>query len=328
MKIFIPYQLFPVGGPITFLTALTTALKKRGHAVTHTFTPNFDCLFIIDACSLIYPLYARARGKKIIQRLDGVYYPALPWPHSQTYRLKDLHKRIIHNYFADHVVYQSEFSRQACNTMLGQPHSASSVIRNGVATPALARPPHDNYLIRLVTHASFRDPEQIAPLRDALLQLPPNFTLTIIGPHTPRLHELIRQLKTNPRIYYQDAVKHQDISHSLQQHDIYVFSQLSACPNSVLEALAAGLPVVAYARGGLPELVEPGRSGELVPLRPHNPFYDRYEFKQTDAQAFSSAIQKVAQTLSAYSTTARASAESKFSLANMVASYLLILTRA
>jgi len=36
------------------------------------------------------------------------------------------------------------------------------------------------------------------------------------------------------------------------------------CPLAVLEAMAASLPVVAYADGGLPEMVESGRTGVLV----------------------------------------------------------------
>lgn len=37
------------------------------------------------------------------------------------------------------------------------------------------------------------------------------------------------------------------------------------CPLAVLEAMAASLPVIAYADGGVPELVDPDRTGLLVP---------------------------------------------------------------
>jgi glycosyltransferase involved in cell wall biosynthesis len=57
-----------------------------------------------------------------------------------------------------------------------------------------------------------------------------------------------------------------DIPDLLRAADVFVFpSRWEGNPLSVMEAMAAGLPVVATAVGGVPELVEDGASGILVP---------------------------------------------------------------
>ncbi|QCI79226.1 glycosyltransferase family 4 protein [Hankyongella ginsenosidimutans] len=37
------------------------------------------------------------------------------------------------------------------------------------------------------------------------------------------------------------------------------------CPTAILEAMSYGTPVVSYATGGIPEIVDHGRDGLLVP---------------------------------------------------------------
>jgi glycosyltransferase involved in cell wall biosynthesis len=57
-----------------------------------------------------------------------------------------------------------------------------------------------------------------------------------------------------------------DIPDLLRAADVFVFpSRWEGNPLSVMEAMAAGLPVIATAVGGVPELVEEGASGILVP---------------------------------------------------------------
>lgn len=57
-----------------------------------------------------------------------------------------------------------------------------------------------------------------------------------------------------------------DIPDLLREMDVFVLGSLrEGISNTILEAMASGLPVVATATGGTSELVEPGITGQLVP---------------------------------------------------------------
>jgi glycosyltransferase involved in cell wall biosynthesis len=88
------------------------------------------------------------------------------------------------------------------------------------------------------------------------------------GPEEARLKALAEDLGTSTRIHF--VGEQEDVAPFLHQMDLYVQPSVAAgMPNALLEAMAAGLPVVATAVGGTPEAVVEGETGLLVP--PRNP---------------------------------------------------------
>ncbi len=88
------------------------------------------------------------------------------------------------------------------------------------------------------------------------------------GPLRPALERLCVQLGIEEKVFF--AGFRQDVPAILQRLQLFVQPSLSEGQGiTVLEAMAAGCPVVACAAGGLKELIEDGETGLLV--QPGNP---------------------------------------------------------
>ena len=161
------------------------------------------------------------------------------------------------------VKYQAEAERAAA--MLGCP---VHVIPNGVPVDAVV-PRLPGARLVIGTSARINPHKRLDLLLEAIRRahpaLPP-YLLRIAGGVEPGCDDhaaaLRRQSEDLPVEWLGGL---EDVSDFLRDLDLFVLvSEPAGCPNASLEAMAAGLPVVATDAGGMAEQVEHGATGRLV----------------------------------------------------------------
>ena len=106
----------------------------------------------------------------------------------------------------------------------------------------------------------------------------PRSTITIAGegPLLGELQELARELKIENCVSFTGFISQEELRKIFYASHIFLHpsetgrdGNQEGVPNSMLEAMASGLPVFATQHGGIPEAIEHGVSGVLVPERDH-----------------------------------------------------------
>ena len=107
---------------------------------------------------------------------------------------------------------------------------------------------------------------------DALIRLLPQLPDTRLviagdGPIREQLSALAERSGAGERVLFLGDVPHREVAGYLQQADAFVLnSTYEGLPHVVLEAMAAGTPVIATDAGGTGEVVEHNVTGLLVPV--------------------------------------------------------------
>jgi glycosyltransferase involved in cell wall biosynthesis len=99
-------------------------------------------------------------------------------------------------------------------------------------------------------------------------------------------------------------------------HLLYSAEINAPCPNSVIEALACGLPVAAFDAGSLPELVQ-GDAGIVVPYGG-----DPWKLDYPDFIGLAKAARQIVEDQQRFRNGARSRAEQIFDLENMTSRYM------
>jgi glycosyltransferase involved in cell wall biosynthesis len=139
------------------------------------------------------------------------------------------------------------------------------VIPNAVDVDGAPRASHQRKMPRIIAVGRLKAPKDFLTLVRAAGMLPEGAETLIVGegPDRPRLEQEIRALGVAERVRL--LGERYDVPKLLADADVFVLSSASeGMPVSVLEAMAAGLPVVSSHVGGVPELVVDGETGILV----------------------------------------------------------------
>jgi len=255
-------QEFPLGGSFVSWqsqrsrAALARYLRHEKLSVAHSFD-FYTNLMLLPVARLAGIPVRIGSMRQLGDRLSPAQTKALTW---------------VLRWFSDRIVCNS---RAAASRLidLGIPAHKPVVIPNALpaecflpAQPAQART-GKTLRIGLVARMSEKVKNHPALLRAAAILLKDFPELEIVlagdGRLRPELEKMANDLGISASVHF--LGERRDIPAVLASLDISVLTSFSeSLPNAILEAMAAGLPVVSTRVGGSPEVVRDGETGFLV----------------------------------------------------------------
>jgi glycosyltransferase involved in cell wall biosynthesis len=125
----------------------------------------------------------------------------------------------------------------------------------------------------ILTITNFRFPDKVGQLEEylpvlvRLLELFPGTVLSIVGggPYLKIFQEKTRSIisPVSERTHFWGYVKDVETLYSLSRLFVYL-TGLDAFPRAILEAQAAALPIITNRVGGIPEMIQHGKTGYIV----------------------------------------------------------------
>lgn len=247
-----------VGGPLVKLQRL------KAYFPEHRW--NYNLVYLLSNAPYLpdfaLRLLQRRRVPTVVNQ-NGVFFAG--WYHGN-WRAKNAEMAQAYH-SADHVFWQSEFCRRAAERFLGEREKPGEILYNAVDTGRF-RPAANTasnkvftFLItgKIDTHLFYRIEASLRGLAEARKQgLPAQ--ISIAGWLSPqartRCLELADSLGIANWVSLSGPFTQDQAPAVYGSADAYVLlTHNDACPNSVIEALSCGLPILCSDSGGTPELV-------------------------------------------------------------------------
>jgi len=262
----VPGKLQGIGGPASFQRKLAAGLAQRGIQVTYDLgNLPIDSVLVINGTRNLGKLWRlKKRGIRIVQRLG-----LSNWLHRYlrvgprgylVSEARNLIMRLIRAHLGDHIVYQSEFARDWWTKRYGETRVPSTLIYNGVDLK-LFHPQGPKceskaeICILSVEGTQGADPFDVAiELGKGLEEKGLKIELLMFG---NAWKDAQSRFSRYPFVRFMGRVPNSQLPYFYRGSTFYISTDIiAACPNSVLEALACGLPVHGCKVGVLPELLD------------------------------------------------------------------------
>ena len=321
-----------VGGMVTFREKLVQGLTEHGIGTSYDLSDKpYEAILVIGGTHDLLGLWrAKHSGVRIIQRLDGMNWihrrRKTGWWHFLRAEYGNIILSLIRSQLADQIVYQSKFSRNWWERVYGENNTPWKVVYNGVDleryTPMGAgKTPEDHVRILLVEgsigggyewglETAVRMAELISPMYSQ------NVEVMVVGRISSELQREWSE-KAKVQVSFKGEVIPEQIPElDRSAHMLYASDINPACPNSVIEAMACGLPILAFDTGALSELV-PTMAGKLPPYGG-----DPWNLDPPNLDALAEAAHTILANQAGFRKAARRRAEEAFGLDIMVEGYL------
>ena len=320
------------GGPGNFVAKLAPEFQRQGISVTHRrLRSSLAALLFSVSWGDRFHRLCRRWGVRTVLRVNGLYLPTYfdnrPRPPGfqdcrLTLDLMTTNFRMQRDLLlSDFVIYQSAFSKQMADHFLYNRRDAYAIVFNGVDLEHFRPGPARNGQRRLLSCGTIRHEYMLGSVLPVFRTLwrDCDLELLIVGPLDPlnrRMLEEFRQCEPEAgrRIEWVGPVPNADMPQLMQRADILVHPRLGDwCPNTVVEAMACGLPVACGSWGGTAELV--GDAGVVVPTGP-------WEYGERFVKGLADGVVQILSDLDYYKAAARARAEAEFDIRHIVGKYL------
>lgn len=259
----------PHRGPVSFRERLLFNVRARKAA--RKVLPAMDLLVGFDLDGFL----VQSRGVRRVAAIKGVLADESRFERGLARVRLTIESFLegVHVRRADRILATSAYSAARIAESYRVPADRIAVVPEPIdldrwrqALNAVPELPREGKAILCVAHLYPR--KDVATLLAAMPRLPPEAVLRVVGtgPELSRLQRQARELRLGRRVEFLGHVAFDRLAEEYRRADVFCLpSRQEAFGIVFLEAMAAGLPIVAARAAAVPEVVPDGVCGILVP---------------------------------------------------------------